>query len=95
MCDLHLDFTSAGGGGTQGSVVGGAVTAAAHGGARSVAVVAGDCAPRLGTWPTLKKLGKSCQEEIGSGTYNAVGTLCSDIFPDDITVKRGVSEFKV
>ena len=30
--------------------------------------VAGDCAPRLGTWPTLKKVGKSCQEEKGSGT---------------------------
>ena len=32
------------------------------------AAVAGDCAPRLGTWPTPKKVGKSCQEEKGSGT---------------------------
>ena len=39
-----------------------------------MAAVAGDCAPRLGTWPTLKKLRKSCQEEKGSGTAASTDT---------------------
>ena len=67
-----------------GRIPAGALAVGAAGG--SMAAVAGDCAPRLGTWPTLKKLGKSCQEEKGSGTYTAPAPLCSSILLDDITV---------
>ena len=79
MCDLHLDFTSAGGGCGTAWLLGAGVCAAPPAVPRRAAqvvaaaavaptAVAGDCAPRLGTWPTLKKVGKSCQEEKGSGT---------------------------
>ena len=82
MCDLHLDFTSAGGGCGTVWLLGAGVCAAPPAVPRRAAqvvpaaaatvapptAVAGDCAPRLGTWPTLKKVGKSCQEEKGSGT---------------------------
>ena len=53
--------------------------------------VAGDCAPRLGTWPTLKKVGKSCQEEKGSGTPSAYHCAPWHSF-DDIVAQVLVKE---
>ena len=107
MCDLHLDFTSAGGARLWHSVVAGrrrlrrtawraapcraAQVVAAAAAVAPPAAVAGDCAPRLGTWPTLKKVGKSCQEEKGSGTPSAYHCAPWHSF-DDIVAQLLVKE---